>query len=125
MRVIPVIMLGLTATSLMAVPYARAQQGGTVGTMAQEPGRQPAAASDGSLRSVSRTAETGVGKVGQRQEGPETARILTKPGRLSSRINNRIQSRIPNRIDDTYDSSADPTEQIQQADDRQRVRRPR
>lgn len=50
-----------------------------------------------------RTADTGIGDVGQRQTREESATNIQPLGRIDSRIGNRVQSRIRNRIDANYD----------------------
>lgn len=69
------------------------------------------------------TAESAVGRVGQRQARDEVAQDLglNPNGRISSRIENRIQSRLRNRIDQYYDPQANATSPFSVAADQARV----
>lgn len=69
------------------------------------------------LEEVGRTADTGIGEVGERTEGVTNREPL---GRLESRIPNRIQNRIRNRLDRFYDPMANANEPFKRADQQTR-----
>jgi hypothetical protein len=72
----------------------------------------PSMASDQNegLREIGRTAETGIGQVGQRQTTSNAGPNVDPTGRVNNRIRSRVQNRISNRIDRYYDPKADTTE---------------
>lgn len=72
------------------------------------------------MREISRTADAGVGEVGQRQTRDDYAPRIEPTGRLSTRVENRIQNRLRNRIDQNYDATANATSPFERAN--QRVR---
>ncbi len=65
-----------------------------------------------------RTAQTGVGEVGQRQDVQDAAANIEPLGRVGNRVQNRIENRIRNRIDRTYDPTANATSPFERAEDR-------
>ncbi|MBU1756417.1 MAG: hypothetical protein KJ703_05445 [Alphaproteobacteria bacterium] len=75
------------------------------------------------LSETARTADTGIGEVGQRQttrDGP----VMREPlDRIDSRINNRVENRIRNRIDRYYDPTANATSPYANADRQSRASR--
>lgn len=76
----------------------------------------PATQSEG-LENMGRTADTGIGEVGERT----SAIVNVDPmGRLESRIQNRVQNRIRNRIDRNYDPMANATSPFERADQQTR-----
>ena len=73
------------------------------------------------LQTTSRTADTGIGEVGQRQTvrvGPAMREPLD---RIGSRINNRVQNRIRNRIDRNYNPTANATSPFVVAEEQART----
>ncbi len=76
----------------------------------------PAETQNEGLQRTARTAETGIGEVGQRQTVRDGPAIQEPLGRIDSRINNRIQNRIRNRIDRNYDPTANATSPYEIAD---------
>lgn len=84
------------------------------------PGTEPTETQSDGLADVGRTAETGIGGVGERTN------ILANPmGRINSRIQNRVQNRIRNRIDRDYDLMDDTVSPFEQATDQLRQDPPR
>lgn len=69
------------------------------------------------LLEVGRTAETGIGEVGQRQKDDQVAPNIEPLGRLNNRIQNRVQNRLRNRIDRNYDSTANAVAPFDRAED--------
>lgn len=72
------------------------------------------------LSDVGRTAQTGEGEVGQRQEPRNMAPNIRPLGRIDNRIENRIQNRLRNRIDRNYDATANATAPFERAEDETR-----
>lgn len=71
----------------------------------------PETQSDG-LEDLGRTADTGIGGVGERTS------ILANPmGRINSRISNRIENRIRSRLDRDYNPMDDTVSPFEQATD--------
>ncbi len=68
------------------------------------------------MRDVARTADVGVGEVGQRQTKENAAVNIYPTGRIENRIENRVQNRIRNRIDRTYDPTANATSPFERAE---------
>lgn len=84
------------------------------------PGTEPTETQSDGLADVGRTADTGIGGVGERTN------ILASPtGRVNSRIRNRVQNRIRNRIDRNYDLIDDAVSPFEQATDQLRQDSPR
>lgn len=79
---------------------------------------EPEITQDEGLEQSARTADTGIGEVGQRQTGSEPAVLQQPLGRITSRINTRIENRIRNRIDRNYDPTQS-SEAIRQPVNRQ------
>ena len=79
---------------------------------------EPEMTQDEGMEQSARTADTGIGEVGQRQTGSETAVLQQPLNRIASRINNRIENRIRNRIDRNYDPTQS-SEAIRQPVNRQ------
>lgn len=79
------------------------------------------------LQQTARTADTGIGEVGQRQTAQDGPALQEPLGRINARINNRIENRIRNRIDRNYDPTANATSPFEIADRRTRAaqRQPR
>lgn len=73
------------------------------------------------LQRTARTADTGIGEVGQRQKARDGLGVQEPLGRITSRINNRVENRIRNRIDRNYDPTANATSPFEIADRRTRA----
>lgn len=72
----------------------------------------PAETQSDGLEDLGRTADTGIGGVGERTS------ILANPmGRINSRISNRIENRIRNRVDRDYNPMDDVVSPFEQATD--------
>lgn len=76
------------------------------GTPRGQPNAEP---QNDSQNKIGRTAETGSGEVGQREEAISRQSIVQTLGRINSRINARIDNRLDMRIDRNYDPSLDVT----------------
>ena len=70
------------------------------------------------LGDTGRTADTGVGDVGQRQIQRGTPEAVSPLGRINNRVENRVQNRIRNRIDRNYDPTANATAPFERAERR-------
>lgn len=70
------------------------------------------------LGDTGRTADTGVGDVGQRQIQRGTPEAVSTLGRINNRVENRVQNRIRNRIDRNYDPTANATAPFERAERR-------
>lgn len=68
-----------------------------------------------------RTAESAVGRAGQRQTRDKAAPGISPMSRVTNRINNRVESRIRNRIDQNYDPQANATSPFEVAGDQART----
>lgn len=73
------------------------------------------------LQRSARTADTGIGEVGQRQTARDGPGVQEPLDRINSRINNRVENRIRNRIDRNYDPTANATSPFEIADRRTRA----
>jgi len=73
------------------------------------------------LQRTARTADTGIGEVGQRQTALDSPTMQEPLKRINSRINNRIENRIRNRIDRNYDPTANATSPFEIADSETRA----
>lgn len=80
-------------------------------------GQPPATMQDEGLEDIGRTADTGIGEVGERTAGVINREPL---GRLEARIYNRVQNRIRNRIDRSYDPMANANSPFERADQQTR-----
>jgi hypothetical protein len=67
------------------------------------------------------TADTGNGKVGQRQSADNTAFNVSPTGRISTRIEMRITSRLRTRIDPDYDPQASAASVLRESTDRLQI----
>lgn len=72
------------------------------------------------VRDIGRTADTGIGVVGQRQTAAAAVPSVEPMGRINSRIPNRVQNRLRNRIDRNYDPTINATSPFEAADERVR-----
>lgn len=113
--------------TIHAAAAALALCGMATGANAQQFPIEPSMSSDAAnqnegMRDAGRTAQTGIGEVGQRQEPAESAPNLRPLDRLESRVQNRVQNRIRNRIDRNYDPKANATSPFETAEDRARAR---
>lgn len=70
-----------------------------------------------------RTAQSSVGRVGQRQsrEASSTQAGIKPMARIASRIQNRVRNRIRNRIDLDYDTLVGTTNPFSAAEDQTRM----
>ena len=119
-------MIALPSRQALLVSATAALVGLAVPATAQEidppeptegaPGMDQAETQNEGLQRTARTADTGIGEVGQRQTAQDGAGIHEPLGRLTSRINNRIENRIRNRIDRNYDPTANATSPFEVAD---------
>lgn len=73
------------------------------------------------LQRTARTADTGIGEVGQRQTTLDGPGLQEPLGRINSRINNRVENRIRNRIDRNYDPTSNATSPFEIANRRTRA----
>lgn len=86
------------------------------------PGSTPEAQTQNQgLREAGRTAQTGSGRVGERQSAREVARSIAPLGRISNRVQNRVQTRVANRIDENYDPVASTRSPFETAEERARA----
>lgn len=69
-----------------------------------------------------RTAETGAGEVGQRQETDQVAPNIESMGRINNRIQNRVENRLDSRIDRDRDSTSGTISSFEGASGRGRSR---
>lgn len=83
---------------------------------------QPATQNEG-LQQAARTADAGIGEVGQRQTVRDGAALQDPLDRIASRINNRVENRLRNRIDRNYDPTANATSPYLNADRQTRASR--
>lgn len=74
-------------------------------------GRSP----DDRMREVGRTADTGIGEIGQRQTREEAAPNIEPIGRIDNRVENRVQNRLRNRVDRDYDPAANSAAPFERA----------
>lgn len=81
----------------------------------------PAETQNEGLQRTARTADTGIGEVGQRQTAQDGPGVQEPLGRITSRINNRVENRIRNRIDRNYDPTANATSPFEIANRRTRA----
>ena len=79
---------------------------------------EPAQNQNDGLGDTGRTADTGVGEVGQRQIQRGTPEAVSPLGRINNRVENRVQNRIRNRIDRNYDPTANATAPFERAERR-------
>lgn len=75
------------------------------------------------LSQAARTADTGIGQVGQRQTARDGPAMQDPLDRIASRINNRVENRVRNRIDRNYDPTANATSPYAVADSQTRAAR--
>lgn len=92
-------------------------------TATQNEDLQQAATQNEGLQQSARTADTGIGEVGQRQNVRDGAALQEPLDRIASRINNRVQNRLRNRIDRNYDPTANATSPYLNADSQTRASR--
>jgi hypothetical protein len=87
-----------------------------------EPVEQAANQNEG-LSQSARTADTGIGEVGQRQTARDGPAMQDPLDRIASRIHNRVENRVRNRIDRNYDPTANATSPYAVADSQTRAAR--
>lgn len=75
---------------------------------------------DRETQGTARTADTGVGEVGQRQKFEDDFANIKPLGRIENRIRNRVENRIRNRIDRDYEPTANATSPFEKAEERNR-----
>jgi hypothetical protein len=108
----------MAALLLANLALPAAAQSLPIDPTALDPIGQPPAATQGEgLGDVGRTADTGIGEVGERTWGIINREPL---GRLETRIYNRVQNRIRNRIDRSYDPMANANSPFERADQQTR-----
>lgn len=100
--------------SALALP-AMAQELPLEPPLEEERVEQAATQNEG-LRQTARTADTGIGEVGQRQTTRDGPAMQDPLDRIASRINNRVENRVRNRIDRNYDPTANATSPYAVAD---------
>lgn len=66
------------------------------------------------------TADSGVGRVGQRQQGYALPDRISSIDRVASRVESRVESRIDNRIDQDYSPQANAATQLNAASNKLR-----
>jgi hypothetical protein len=115
-------LISATAAALMglAVPAAAQEIPQPEPTVDAADIDQAATQNEGLQRNA-RTADTGIGEVGQRQTARDGAGVQEPLGRITSRIENRVENRIRNRIDRNYDPTANATSPFDIANRRTRA----
>src|SRR5690606_13211646 len=112
--------IGLTA-SLRMMPAANAQE-----LPLESWSSDNITTENDGMRETGRTAETGIGEVGQRQSSKDVGAHVEPMGRIDGRVQNRVQNRLRNRIDRTYNPRANATSPFEVASDQaRRTARPR
>lgn len=69
---------------------------------------------------VGRTADIGIGQVGQRQSSSDAAPSISTTKRLNNRIQNRINNRIENRVDRDFQEFDGNSDAFERAGDQRR-----
>ena len=64
---------------------------------------------------AARTADIGIGQVGQRQSSSQAAPSISTTKRVNNRIQSRINNRIENRIDRDFQEGDDNTDAFERA----------
>ncbi|WP_454598017.1 hypothetical protein [Qipengyuania sp. SM2507] len=112
-------LLGVTAAAILVLGLpmaATAQEIPAPDTTDDEESAEQADTQNEGLQRTARTADTGIGEVGQRQTAQDGPAMREPLGRITSRISNRVENRIRNRIDRYYDPTANATSPYEKAD---------
>lgn len=115
--------IAMAAGLLAGLAGPAAAQSFPIDPAAPDPVAEESADTQGEgLEDVGRTAETGIGEIGERAEFI----VNTDPmARLDTRIHNRLQNRIRSRIDRDYDPMANATSPFEEVDQQTRKGLPR